>query len=184
MSSWGVPHGFYYFVFLAILSTLLGRFVFPYNGNWRVVATPHYLDLILTPDTTIRKHIKKARGSIDTQFKRKPNQSTEIRLPAGFGKSNDRVRAQEGLCPLAILMAASLRWIYVGLKMCKTWRRGLQKCAPHRSICCSSGSPLCLLLGPVALQNTRDHIGNQKAYRIFVGLFLIYVWWCCYQKQI
>lgn len=44
----GVPHGFYYFAFLAILSTLLGKFIFPYNGERRVVATPHHTGAIWT----------------------------------------------------------------------------------------------------------------------------------------
>lgn len=45
----GVSHmAFYYFAFLAILSTLLGTFIFPYNGERRVVATPHHTGAIWT----------------------------------------------------------------------------------------------------------------------------------------
>lgn len=48
-------------------------------------------------------------------------------------------------------------------------------CVLHCSIYGALRPPLCLLLGPMALQKTRNYIGKPKAYRIFVGLFLIYV---------
>lgn len=41
-----VPCGLYDFVFWEILSTLLGMFIFIYNGNRRGIATHHYTGVI------------------------------------------------------------------------------------------------------------------------------------------